>query len=87
MVDSDTPTEQCPRTDATNVSSCEETNQCTEEPVVRTSVSQLHFSVVEGPIKSLITLSPSIKKIWIVFLLLRQLKILLARMGSKMTIP
>lgn len=55
MVDSDTPTEQCPRTDATNVSSCEETNQCTEEPVVRTSVSQLHFSVVEGPIKSLIT--------------------------------
>lgn len=52
---SDTPIEQPPCTDATNVSSYEEANQCTEEVVVRTSESQLNFSVVEGLIKSLNT--------------------------------
>lgn len=52
---SDTPMEQRPCTDATNVSSYEEANQCTEELVVRTSEPQLNFSVVEGLIKSLNT--------------------------------
>lgn len=53
MVDSETAKDQRPCTDATDVSSYEEANQYTERAVVRTIESQLNFSDIEGPTKSI----------------------------------